>query len=54
MKFIDVRDLVMYMTVQSDEIMRGTVYEGQAMWKHDALSLMPAAQHHRVDEGDGG
>ena len=43
MKFIDVRDLVMHMTVQSDEIMRGTVYEGQAMWKHDALSLMTAA-----------
>ena len=28
MKFINVRDLVMHMTVQSDEIMRGTVYEG--------------------------
>ena len=44
MKFINVRDLVMHMTVQSNEIMRGTLYEGQAMWKHDALSLMTAAK----------
>ena len=44
MKFLNVRDLVMHMTVQSDEVMRGTVYEGHAMFKHDALSLMTATK----------
>ena len=44
MKFISVRDLVMHMTVESDEIMRGTQHEDEAMFKHDALSLMTAGK----------
>ena len=44
MKFISVRDLVMHMTVESNEIMRGTQHEDEAMFKHDALSLMTAGK----------
>ena len=44
MKFISVRDLLMHMTVESDEVMQGTQHEDEAMFKHDALSLMTAGK----------
>jgi hypothetical protein len=44
MKCISVQDLVMHMTVESDEIMRGTQHKDEAMFKHDALSLMTAGK----------
>ena len=41
-KFINIRYLVIHMALESDRLMLGTKYEGKAMFKHDALSLMTA------------
>ena len=41
-KFINIRDLVIHMAL--DRLMLGTKYEGKAMFKHDALSLVTAKE----------
>ena len=41
-KWINIRELVLHMTVETDEMMKGTQLEGKGLFKHDALSLMTA------------
>ena len=41
-KWINIRQLVLHMAKESDRLMEGTQFEGKAMFKHDALSLMTA------------
>ena len=40
MRFISVLDLVIHITVESDRIMWRMQHKDEAMFKHDALSLM--------------
>ena len=39
-QFVCVRDFVMHVLVRGDEVMVGTGYEGKALWKHAAMSLL--------------
>lgn len=41
-KWISIRELVLHMAVETDEMMKGTQFEGKGLFKHDALSLMTA------------
>ena len=41
-KWISIRNLVIHMAVETDEMMKGTKFEGKGLFKHDALSLMTA------------
>ena len=43
-KYINIRTLVMHMALETDEVMKGTQFEGKGMFKHDALSLMTAIE----------
>ena len=42
MKWINIRDLVTHMAVETDEVMIGTKFQGKGLFKHDAMSLMTA------------
>ena len=43
-KWISIRNLVMHMALETDEVMKGTQFEGKGMFKHDALLLMTAIE----------
>jgi len=43
-KYINIRNFVMHMALERDEVMKGTQFEGKGMFKHDALSLMTAIE----------
>ena len=40
--FVSIRDFAMHMTVESNRLMEGTMHEGEALFKRDALSLLTA------------
>ena len=43
-KYINLCNLVMHMALETDEVMKGTQFEGKGMFKHDALLLMTAKE----------
>ena len=43
-KWISIRELVLHMAKESDRLMEGTQFEGKAIFKHDARSLVTAKE----------
>ena len=43
-KWNNIYNLVMHMAVETNEVMKGTRFEGKGLFKHDALLLMTATE----------